>query len=197
MLRRLELLFRVRRVVGQRVELPQKQPALDIVALQLHDLGVFGDGQLQHLLGRTAILNIAQGLQVDTAQQLVGVQVVGLGLEDLLRRQHRVAYPAGAQIEFRQPTVQVFRVGIGVERQLVFLDGARGVLGAAVVGGHILVHVRQAEMVVSRRAVRFLRRGRVPARRRQAWLARSGWCSRLLRPEGKPGLSLGVTIAAQ
>ena len=156
MLRRLELLFRMRCVVGQRVKLAQKQPALDIVALQLHDLGVFGDGELQHLLGRTAILNIAQGLQVDPAQQLVGVQVVGLGLEYLLGRQHGIPYAAGAQIEFRQPTVQIFRVGIGVKRQLVLFDGAGGVLGTAVIGGHILVHVRQAEMVVSRRAVRFL-----------------------------------------
>ena len=59
-LRRLELLLRFRRIVGQRVELPEKQPALDIVALQLHDLGVFADRELQNLLGRPAILNVAQ-----------------------------------------------------------------------------------------------------------------------------------------
>jgi len=59
-LRRFELLLRFRRIVRQRVQLPQKQPALDIVALQLHDLGVFADRELQHLLRRTAILNIAQ-----------------------------------------------------------------------------------------------------------------------------------------
>ncbi len=59
-LRRLKLFFRMRCVVGQRIKLPQQQPALDIVALQLHYFGVFRDGQLQHLLRRAAILNVAQ-----------------------------------------------------------------------------------------------------------------------------------------
>ena len=59
---------------ARRVELAQQQPALDVVALQPHDLGVFADGQLQHLLRRAAILNIAQRLQIDAAQQLVSVQ---------------------------------------------------------------------------------------------------------------------------
>ncbi len=163
MLRCLELLFRVRRVMGQRVELAEQQAAFDIVALQLHNLGVFGDGELQNLLRRAAILNIAQRLQVDTAQQLVGFEIVGLGLEYFLGRQHGIPHPAGAQIELRQAVVEVFRAGIGVQRQLVFFNRARGVLGPAIISGHILVHVRQAEVVVSRRAIRFLRLQGVPA----------------------------------
>ncbi len=105
-------------------------------------------------------------------------QVVGLGLENFLGCQHGIAYPAGSQIEFGQPAVQIFRVGVGAERQLVFFDGARGVLWPAIVGGHILVHVRQAEMVISRGPVRFLCRRRGAGGRGLGGRAR--WRSRLL-----------------
>ena len=182
----------MRCVVCQCVKLPQKQTALDVVALQLHDLAVFSNGQLQHLLRRSAILHIAQGLQVDPPQQLVGVQVVRLGLENVLCSQHGVPNPAGAEIEFRQPTVQVFGAGIGVERQLVLLNRARRVLGAAIVGGHVLIHVRQAEMVVGRRAIRWFLRacGRCGCRLlpRTGCGARGRRCRRALRsllPKGR------------
>jgi hypothetical protein len=67
----------------------------------------------------------------------MGFQIVRLGLEDLLGGQYGIADPAGAQIQFSQPAVQILRARVGVQRQFVFLDGTGGVLGAAIVSSYM------------------------------------------------------------
>ena len=62
----------------------------------------------------------------------MGVDVLRVGLDGVLRGQDGIAYAAGAEVEFGQAVVQIFRGRIGVQRQLVLFDGAGGVLLAAV-----------------------------------------------------------------
>jgi hypothetical protein len=122
----------------QRVELTQQQVALDIARLQLRDFGKLGDRKIEHLL-RFRILRLAQRPKINAPQQFVRFQV---------------AHAPGAEVKLGQAIVQVRRCRVGIQGEFVLFDGARGIVLPAGVGRHFFVHVRQAEMVVGRGAIR-------------------------------------------
>src|SRR5262249_24363549 len=110
------------------------------------------NGQLQDF-PRPTRLGIAERTQVNSPQKLVGFQVVGIALDDLLSFENGVAYAASAVVDVSQSGIQVLRRRVGGNRQPVFLDGLVGVLAAPVHGHHLFVHVGQSEVVVRRRMV--------------------------------------------
>ncbi len=153
-LRGLELLFRVRGVVVDVVELTEQQAVFDAVGFKADDLDVLGDGELEHFVGRSAVLHVAERAQIDAAEELVRVEAVGVFLQQILRGVDGVADAAGLEIELGQPVVEVLGFGIGVQSQLVLFNGTGGVFGAAVGGRHLLIAVSQRVVIVSRGAVR-------------------------------------------
>ena len=155
----LELLLRQLRVVVDGVELPEHEVALDVGRVKRADLLVFADREIEHLL-RSAVLHVAQRVQVDAAEQLMSGDILGVALDGVLRGQDRVAHAAGAEVELGQAVVQKGGGGVGVQRQLVLFDGAGGVVLAAGVHGHVFVGVGQREMVVGSAAGCFLGRNR-------------------------------------
>src|SRR6185437_9159490 len=107
--------------------------------LKLNNFFKFVDGQLQNLGGRRALLIFSQRAQVYVAQQLVGVQVIGVVADLRFRRLNRFLDATRAVVQLRKPVVQELRVGVVIERHLVLFDGPCGVLRAAVGVGHLFV----------------------------------------------------------
>ncbi len=155
----LELLFGLGAVVVDGVKLAEQESILDALGFEGDDLGVLGDRELQHLPGGAAGLTVAQRAQINPAKKFMGVEVVGVLLEQILSGDDRVLDFSGLEIQLRQAAVQKLRGGIGVQRQLVLLDRAGGVLASTVRGRHLLVVVRERVMVVGGGAVGSLRSG--------------------------------------
>ena len=63
-------------VVVEAVELAEEEMGLDVVGLELGEFLVLGDGELQHLAG-LGVLHVAEGTEVNLAEQRVGFDVVG------------------------------------------------------------------------------------------------------------------------
>ena len=66
-------------VVVEAVELAEEEMGLDVVGLELGELLVLGDGELQHLAG-LGVLHVAEGTQIDLAEQLWASMSLGLRL---------------------------------------------------------------------------------------------------------------------
>ena len=101
----------------------------------------------------------AQRAQVDAPQQLVRFDIVGRALQQLPRRALGLARAAGAEVQVGQRMVQLRRSGVGVQRQLVLLDGARHQLRAALGDGLLFVAAGQRQVIVRLGAVRRRRGG--------------------------------------
>ena len=185
-LRGLELRFGFVGLVLHRVKLPQHHVIFHALRLQGHNLLELGNGLVQHLVcdcpataGAAApalVFALAQLAQVDPAQQLVRVDVVGRVLQQHPRRHFGIVHAAHAEIEIGQIVGQLRRIGIGIERQLVLLDGLVHLVGAAVGDGVILIHGGQRQVIV--------RLGAIGLGGRRRPLAE-------LRPVSSPGLGRG------
>jgi hypothetical protein len=81
----LELLFSLLGVVLDGVKLAQDHAVFNVFGLQRDDLFELGDGLVQNVAGWRSggdgIGGVAQLTQVNAPQQLVGIDVVGSGLE--------------------------------------------------------------------------------------------------------------------
>ena len=93
---------------------------------------------MQHLAGLRA-LHIAQRTQIDLAQQGVGIHVVRVLRDLVLRRVHRVLDAPDPEVEFGKAVLQQDRVGIGVQRQLVLFHRLGRILLTAGVYRHLLI----------------------------------------------------------
>ena len=86
------------------------------------------------------------------------LEVVAVALQDVLGFEDSVANAAGAGVKLRQGGVQVIGVRIVLDGETIFVNRLVGVVGAAVHRDHLLVHVRQGEVIVGRGLVGLLRR---------------------------------------
>ena len=77
-----------------------------IARFDLDDRLILLNGQLQHFLRLASGLRVAQRTQINPAQQLARLQVLGIALDDVLGLGHCIANATGAGIEFRQTGVQ-------------------------------------------------------------------------------------------
>ena len=75
---------------------------VNIVGLDLDDLFVLVDGELENVLRALPRLDVTQRAQINTAQQLVRFQVVGIALENVLGFEDRIPNTAGLGIELSQ-----------------------------------------------------------------------------------------------
>ncbi len=146
-------------LIVQAVEPGQGEQRAGLSGRQTSDVLVLLDRQPQGAFGAGLLLQIAQGLVVDTPQQAPRRQVVGVALAPLLRLAHRLADAPAAAVCLGQLHRQQRRVGIVLDRLLVLLDGALRVLAAAENARHLLVHVAHSVVVVGARPGRHHRVG--------------------------------------
>ena len=78
------------------------------------------------------------------------IQVVRVLLELILRNLDGFADAAELEVQFCQAVLQIGGVRVSVECELVLLDRLRGIIGAALRRGQVLVNMREAVMVISR-----------------------------------------------
>ena len=108
-LRGLELLFRLLGIVLDGVELSQDHAVFDAFGQQGDNLFKFGDGLVENGVrgrGRAAcVFAFAELAQVNAAQQLVGVNVVGRGLEQAARGGFGLLHPANAEVEIGERVI--------------------------------------------------------------------------------------------
>src|ERR1019366_7456770 len=97
--------------------------------------------------------SLAELAQVDAAQQLVGVNVVGRGLEQATGGDFGLLRPADAEVESSQGVIQLRRVWVGVEGQLVLLNGPVDVLRLALRDSTVLINAGQCHVKVGLGAV--------------------------------------------
>ena len=174
-----------------RVELAQNHVVLDALGLQGDNLLELRDGLIENIARarsrRAGAFPFSQLAQVDAPQQLVGVDVVGRRRQQRPRRHLGVVHAAGAEVEIGQGVVDLRRNRIGVQRQLVLLDGLIDLVRTPFGNGFVLVHAGQGQVIVGLRAIR--RRGRRYRRRLGGRGRRSG--SRGLRRRCRRGGSAG------
>ena len=144
----LELCFGFGGVVVEAVELAEQKPGLQIVGLQLGDDLVLLDGGLEDVAGLLA-LAVAERAQVDAAEEHVSFDVVRVLVDLVLRGGDGLADAAQAKVEVGDAVLKDAGVGVGVERQLVLLDGLRGKILTAVAGGLLFIELGKTIVVVS------------------------------------------------
>ena len=163
------------KIVVQAVEAAQKQMIVDALGIELHNLLVLVDGQLQDVVGAGTAGHVAEGAEINAAEKLVGFQIFGIALDDVLRFFDRVGDTAGLDVKFSEAGGQKFRRRIGIDGEPIFLCSFGGQVAAAVGRDHLLIHVSQRVMVVGGCVVDFTRRrlGRLGVG--QIGFRRGGW----------------------
>ena len=135
------------------VKLAQNHAVFNALRLQRNDLFVFRNCLVQDIgrrrSGRGGVLALTQLTQINASQQLVGIHIVGRGLEQIAGCDFCIVGAAGAEVEVGQAVIQLRRTGIGVEREFVLLNGARNQLGAAFGDSIFLVDIGERKVVVS------------------------------------------------
>ena len=169
-------------------ELAQQHTVLDALGIERDDLGEFGDRLIQRAAGGRSgggrALLRAQPAQVDAPQQLVRVEVVGGALEQLARHALGLADAPYAEVQISQRVVQLRRGRVGVQRQLVLLDGLRHQIRPALGDGFVFVGAGQRQVIVRLGAV-WRRRGVI------GWFRRRG---RSLSCRSKPGRAIAGSL---
>ncbi len=111
------------------VELAKDHAVFHAARLQGDDLLELGDGLIEGVAagrgGRNGVLCLAELAQVDAAEQLVGIEIVGRGLEQIVRGGLGLMHLADAEIEVGEGIVELGRAGVGIEGILVLIDGLR------------------------------------------------------------------------
>ena len=113
---------------------------------------------LQNVVGTGAAGHVAERTQINAAEKLVGFEILGIALDDVLRFFDGVGDASGLDVEFGEAGGQEFRRGIGFDGETVFFRGLGGQVAAAVSRDHLLIHVRERVMVVGGCLVDFARR---------------------------------------
>ena len=116
---------------------------IDAGGINGDNLLILIDGELEDLLRLRARLQVTERAQIDSAQQAMSIQVLGIMLENVLGFEDGVANASGLGIEFGQAGVEIRRLGIVGDGQLVLFIGLVGVFGARVAGDLFLVNVGQ------------------------------------------------------
>ena len=62
----------------------------------------------------------------------MGLNVVGIGFEQIARRHFRLMHVPGTEVKVGQSVIQLRGVGIGVEGVLVLVDGQPGCISVAI-----------------------------------------------------------------
>ena len=137
----------------EKVEPAELQVVVTAVRLNLDNGFVLLDGQFQQFLGLRSGLHVAQRTQINAAQKLSGFQIIGVAPDDVSRFLDSITDAAGLSVEFSQSGIQIFRGRIILDGQAIFFDGLGGILGAAIHGHHLLIHVRQRIVIVGCRPV--------------------------------------------
>ena len=88
---RLEFVFCFLQIAVQAVEAAEKQMIVDAIGIDLDDLLVLIDGKLENVVGAVAAGHVAEGTQINAAEQLVCFQILGIALDDVLRFEDGVA----------------------------------------------------------------------------------------------------------
>src|SRR5664279_422556 len=162
---RLEFAFRLQKLVVEPIQAAQQQVVFYALGIELHNLLILLDRQLQNFLRLRPGLHIAEGTQIDAAQQTARLQIVAIALQDVLGFEHGIANAASLGVQFGESGIQVVGSGIVVDRQPILFNRLIGVVSASVHGNQFLVHVRHGEVVIRRRLVRRLRGSRFGWRR--------------------------------
>jgi len=96
----LEFGFSLLQIAVQTVEAAEKQVIVDAGGIEFGDLLVLVDGQLQHVVGAGATGHFAERAQIDAAEKLVGFEVIGIALENVLGFFDGVGDAARLDVEF-------------------------------------------------------------------------------------------------
>ena len=136
---------------------------VNAVGIELHDLFVLIDRQLENVVGAGAAGHVAERTQIDAAEKLVGFEILGIALDDVLRFFDGVGDAAGLDVEFGEAGGQEFGGGIGFDGEAVFLGRFDGQVAAAVGRDHLLIHVGEGVVVVGGGLIDFARRRPGPA----------------------------------
>ena len=89
----------------------------------------------------------------------MGLEIIGIPLDDVLRLDHGVANAAGLDVELGQAGGQERGGRVGINGEAIFFDGFVGQFAAAVSRDLFLVHVREGVMVIGGGAIDLARRG--------------------------------------
>src|SRR6478672_2736126 len=99
----------------------------------------------------------------------MGLKILGISLDVVLRLANRIGDPAGFYVEFRQRGGQKFGGRIGFDGLAVFFRGFRGQIAAAVSRDHLFVHVRQRVVIIGSRLIDFVLGGGLRGLRWLVW----------------------------
>ena len=93
-------------------------------------------------------MHVAERAEIDTAEQLVGADVIRVLGDLVLSRGDGFADSAEGEVEFGEAVLQHAGLGVYAQGELVFFDSLGRVVLAAVGGGHFGVHLGEAVVVV-------------------------------------------------
>src|SRR6185437_14263877 len=103
--------------------------------IERDDLLEFADGLVEGVAGGRGrgdgILGFAELAKIESAEKAMGIDIVWRGFEQTAGGSFSLANLPGAEVEVSQFIVELGRVGVGVERSLIFLDGMAHELGTA------------------------------------------------------------------
>ena len=142
----------------QHVQLAQQQVRLQVLRLQPGDRLILLDRRAQHLLRLRSLLRllrlpVVQRPEVHPPQQRMGIDIVRVLGNLLLRRAHRLTDAPQPEVDIRQTVLQHCRIRVRAQRQLVLLDRLRRQILALRCLKLVLINLGQPEVVVRRRPV--------------------------------------------
>jgi len=178
----LEFAFRFLQIVIQAIESAEQKMIVNVIGFDLDDLFVLLDGQLEHIVAAVAVSrHVAERAQIDTAQQLMSFEVVGVAFEDVLSFEHGIADASGLDVELGEAGGEEFGRRVGFDGEPVFLHRFIGQLAAAIRRHLLFVQMRQRVVVIRGGMVHFARRnlsrfGRSLGIRLRGWTGLRGRC---------------------
>ena len=157
--RDLEFGFRLLQIVVQAIEAAEEKVVINITGFDLDDLFILLDGQLEDVVRAIAAArHIAEGAQINSAEQLVSFEIVGVAFDDVLGFEHGVADASRLDVELGEAGGEEFGRRVGLDSEAILFHGFVGQLAAAVSGDLLFVQVSEGVVVVSGGMVHFARR---------------------------------------
>jgi hypothetical protein len=130
-----------------------------ISGLDLDDLFVLLNGKFEHIIGAVAAArHIAERAQVNPAEQLVGFDIVGVALDDVLGFEDGVANASGLDVELGEAGGEELGRRIGLNGEPIFFQSLSREFATAVDRDLLLIHVGDGVVIVGSGAVQFARR---------------------------------------
>src|SRR5579862_5932739 len=131
---------------------------VDAVGLDFDDLFVLLDGEFEDVVGAVAAGHVAKGTEIDAPEKLVGFEIFGIALDDVLSFEDGVSNASGLNVKFGEASGQKFGGRIGVDGKTIFLDRFVGEIAAAINRDLLLVHMSDGVVVIGGGAVLLVRR---------------------------------------